>query len=187
MPNYQMRWDDVWQKYLLFATTQDDPHPSRALVALVRQSSLMNDLASLYRPYGTSYYDRIEQFTTVARRAKLSPGDTALQKQLDGLEKELCSKELLRPYRQNATAALKSLKTFAGWVEGRLLGVGVDFKQLNPPSQTEIGLITNLVKEGTSISDELEKDLEAYITKTPATLSALRKDPPFPPAPQPGT
>jgi hypothetical protein len=176
MARYTLRWTDVWQPYVLFFTTQDDKHPTRELAFEIRQTSLENDLASLYMPYGTSYYDRIEQFTNLARSVKAQPGNAETLRQLNDLEKELIrpsedTRKVYKAYAQSLRESDKSLAKVAGYVNtyiGRI-------KQLQKkPDAEEIKLLKSLLNEVKSISNDLTKDAQAYLTDTAKTLATIK-------------
>ena len=176
MPYYHVRWNDVWQKYLLFSTTQDDKHPTRELAAEIRQTSLEKDLTSLYRPYGESYYDRIEQFTNLARSVKAQPGNAETLRQLNDLEKELISpgpdtRKVYKAYAQSLRESGKSLAKVAGYVNTYIGGIAQLQKK---PDAEEIKLLKSLLNEVQSISNDLTKDAQAYLTDTAKTLATIK-------------
>jgi hypothetical protein len=149
---YAIRWTDTHRKYVMFARGQ--PH------ALAEE--LEQDLESLEE----EYYTVVRRYLNVARMSKARPEDATLKQELKATEEKLCSEDMRRSYYSAAVAALNCLASVAEAVSTYIKGSGPSGEQSQP--------IKDLLNELKSISDELKKDLEAYVTKPLSTLLALR-------------
>jgi hypothetical protein len=171
MTDYLQRWNDVWKKYVDFSRDQDSAHPSRLLVTDVVGTGLPNHLTLL-----ENYYAQVERFKDVARSVKAQPGNAGLQQQLNDLEEKLGakkpSKSLLLPYSRSIRDALSSLDAIAGHVTARTQLAKTQLgKKL---STAESKLLTRLLNEVKSISGDLNRDVDDYITNTVKTLATIK-------------
>jgi hypothetical protein len=166
---YAQRWKDVWEYGSMggfFGGGSED----RA-----RAETLNNKLMAL-----EDYYGEVRAYLNLDRKAKASPQDTTLKKQLEKTEAVLCSKEMLGPYREAAVVALNTLAWFAKLAQDEINGGKL--------IQAWYKDVTNGLNEIKSISNDLQKDLEAYVNKTLSTLLALKAvggTEGMPPAPAP--
>ena len=144
---YSARWADTYRTYIMFGTGE-----LRTLAEKLEESLEPLD----------DYYSGVRRYLIIARKLKASPGDAALQQELATMEVKLCGKDMLRAYHK---AALAGLAAVADAVAG----------QLSNSSSSQVGQgIQTVLLEIRAISDDLKKDLEAYVTKTLSTLLALR-------------
>lgn len=162
---YSARWADTYRTYIMFGTGE-----LRTLAEKLEESLEPLD----------DYYSGVRRYLIIARKLKASPGDAALQQELATMEVKLCGKDMLRAYHKAALAGLAGLAAVADAVAG----------QLSNSSSSQVGQgIQTVLLEIRAISDDLKKDLEAYVTKTLSTLLALRavggtdNMPPLPPLP----
>lgn len=164
---YSVRWADTYRTYVMFGTGQ--------------LRTLAEALEASLEPLET-YYGGVRRYLAIARKLKAGPADAALQQELATLEARLCGKDMLRAYRTAAQAALVKVAEVAAAVAGHINGN-------SSSNQGNSSSIQALLLEIRAISDELNKDLEAYVTRTLSTLLALRtvggtdSMPPQPPPP----
>jgi hypothetical protein len=162
---YAQRLTDVYQKYTAFSSRQGPTHPSRELVAQIASKGwaqrLIDDLKSL-----ENYYRLVEEFSDLAGQAK-SSSSRALKQRAEDIEGRLGSQAMLDPFSTAAKAALRAIPVLGGPVSHY-----IDEKT---PGSEEDKLLTDLMNELQSISNELRKDLEAYSTNMKATLDELWK------------
>ena len=163
---YSARWADTYRTYIMFGTGE--------------LRTLAEKLEENLEPLD-DYYSGVRRYLIIARKLKASPGDATLQQELASMETKLCGRDMLRAYHKAALAGLAGLAAVADAVAAQLNGN-------SSSSQGSQGIQTVLL-EIRAISDDLRKDLEAYVTKTPSTLLALRavggtdNMPPLPPRP----
>ena len=191
---YAQRWSDVYQEYIEFSRDKDQGHPSHILVEkIVRHGgNLTKSLGSL-----ESYYEWVQYFSDLAHNAKVNPNakidssvhpgtSSTMQKELEATEIKLCSRDMTTPYYRAAVVATNALTSVAEAVSIYIGGQGVGAIE---SSAEEKKLVRAFLKEIESISNEIDEDVEAYVTKTSSTLLALKAVggtehmPPLPPTP----
>ena len=191
---YAQRWSDVYQEYIEFSRDEDQSHPSHLLVKeIVRHGgNLTEKLGSL-----ESYYAWIQYFSGLAHNAKVNPNakivssvhpgtSSTMQQELEATEAKLCSRDMRLSYHRAALVPIDALASVAEAVSIYIEGEGVGAIKL---SAEENKVVRALLKEIESISNEINKDVEAYVAKTPSTLLALKAVggtehmPPLPPTP----
>ena len=151
---YVDRWIDVWQRSAITGMFSDSQR--RALA-----DKLENELRQL-----EDYYKTVREYLSLDVKLKANPGNATLQTKLDEVWEICTSRNMLLPYRSSGISAEKTLA---------LVAVAMD-KELqdnlsNPVFCKELAIH---MKEVKSISDQLGKDLQNYVTKTASTLLALK-------------
>jgi hypothetical protein len=167
---YAQRWKDVWHRGYISGLVGGGSQTNALVETLDNKLQAVED-----------YYEEIRGYLKLAGKANADPQNATLKKQLATTEAALCSKEMLGPYREAGVVALKGLQSVAELVSTYL--------KETAPSQSWYQDLTGGLKEVQSISNDLRKDLEAYVPKTLSTLLALKavggtgNMPPLPPTP----
>jgi hypothetical protein len=170
MSYYNVRWNDVWQPYVEFKREQDPQHLSYQLFKEVESTSISNKLSRL-----NNYYALVDKFTNLARSVKAQPGNAETLRQLNALEKELIkpgedTRKVYKEYAQTLRESLKSLDDIAEYVKVRVrMG-----KLQNKPGAQETKLLTSILGEVQSISNDLGRDAQYYINDTATALATIK-------------
>ena len=151
---YVDRWIDVWQRSAITGMFSDSER--RALA-----EKLENELRQL-----EDYYKIVREYINIDIKVKANSGNAILKKQLNDAWDICTSGKMLLPYRNSGVSAEKTLALVAVAMQKELQD-----NLSNPAFCQELAVH---MKEVKSISDQLGKDLQAYVTKTASTLLALK-------------
>jgi hypothetical protein len=163
---YERRWTDVYQKYIAFSNSQGPNHSSRTLVTRIAAHGqrLTTELGNL-----ENYYWLIEPFLEAARVVKANLPSRELLRKLNLAQEKLEGQNLIAYHRASLAAGAQI----------SAIAARVDEYTDEPPGQQESELLRALFEEIRAISFGIGRDFSAYVAHGPATLLALRNNPPM--------